>query len=185
MANPADPPKEGAAVKDWMAWCAAQLEHYEREAERDPLTNSVRRLANDLSELLTAGAVSLDTLSKIGGAFSDLGFEARAKEFARAHESAGAPAAVVAAVLAPLDGASFEEARAAIEATRAGVVFTAHPTFAMSRKLRDAFAARVEALQAGGKGAASPGLPHAPDQRLSLADEHRDVEEAIVRAQNS
>ena len=34
MANPADPPKEGAAVKDWMAWCAAQLEHYEREAER-------------------------------------------------------------------------------------------------------------------------------------------------------
>ena len=185
MANPADPPKEGAAVKDWMGWCAAQLEHYEREAERDPLTNSVRRLANDLSELLTAGAVSLDTLSKIGAAFSDLGFEARAGEFARAHESAGAPAAVVAAVLAPLDGASFEEARAAIEATRAGVVFTAHPTFAMSRKLRDAFAARVEALQAGGKGAASPGLPHAPDQRLSLADEHRDVEEAIVRAQNS
>ncbi|MEQ8934407.1 MAG: hypothetical protein RIE56_01280, partial [Amphiplicatus sp.] len=181
-----DPPREGAAVKDWMDWCAAQLEHYEREAERDPLTNSVRRLANDLSELLTAGAVSLDTLSKIGAAFSDRGFEARAGEFARAHESAGSPASVVAAVLAPLEGVSFEEARAAIEATRAGVVFTAHPTFAMSRKLRDAFAARVEALQAGGKsGGASPGLPHAPDQSLSLADEHRDVEEAIVRAQNS
>ncbi len=185
MANPADPPREGAAVKDWMDWCAAQLQHYEREAERDPLTNSVRRLANDLSELLTSGAVSLDTLSKIGAVFSDVGFEARAGAFAQAHERESAEAAV-AAVLAPLDGVSFEEARAAIEATRAGVVFTAHPTFAMSRKLREAFAARVETLQTDGqRTAVSPGFPHAPDKSLSLADEHRDVEEAIVRAQNS
>lgn len=184
----ADAPSPRAALAEWMAWCTGRLEHYEREAQRDPLTNSVRRLAHELSELLAAGGLELETLSAIGAGFSDLGFEARARDFARAHAAgAGAsPAALVGAALAPFEGASFDEARAAIEATRAGVVFTAHPTFAMSRGLRTAFASRAEALSRDENApAVSPGLPHAPDPSLTLAGEHCDVQEAIVRAQNA
>lgn len=182
------PPADDANAAEWTRWCLTRLAYFEREAASDPLTNSVRRLAHDLSRLLADGAISLETLSRTAAALSDQGFEDRARTFAAAHAdyAKSATADVVEAALRRFDGAPFGVVKAALAETRAGVVFTAHPTFAMSRALRAAFARRVEALIDADEPASSgPGLPHGPDASLELADEHLDVQEAIARAQTA
>jgi phosphoenolpyruvate carboxylase len=69
-----------------------------------------------------------------------------------------------------------------------GIVFTAHPTFLMSRELRGAL---VDLIDHGGeKGLAEvearlAGLRHAPDPDITLAMEHGQAQEAIGYAQEA
>lgn len=176
-------PAASAPAADWARWCLDRLARYEEEAAGDPLMNSVRRLAYDLFRLISAEAVDIERLAATAKHFSDEGLKERAVAFAEAHRLA-APApldALVAEALAPYGNASFEEARKALEETRAGAVFTAHPTFAMSRALRAALAAIAE----GANPAAIDNIAHAPDPAITLADEHADAQEAIARAQEA
>ncbi|MBI1365271.1 MAG: phosphoenolpyruvate carboxylase [Alphaproteobacteria bacterium] len=171
----------------WADWCLARLEAYEQEAAFDPLTNSVRRLAHDLTEAQGAGVIDHAGLAAAAKALCDAALLARADAFGAAHGCGGVQTAVD-ACLARFEGADFTLVKEAVERARAGAVFTAHPTFAMSRALRAAFAARACAKDEAARRAAAArvaGLAHAPDRELSLADEHVDAQAAIMRAQDS
>lgn len=157
-------------------WCAARLAEH-TAAHRDPLAAGVRLLAVDLMEQREIGALddaALDALVKL---VADDALKARAARLG-ASKPAGDWRMVVDAALAPLKGAPFEEIKAALEAARAGVVFTAHPTFALSRAMRDALGA-----MAGGDAPDLGPIQHRPDAPITLAHEHEDAAAALARAQ--
>ena len=90
---------------------------------------------------------------------------------------------------APAQTVSFEEFRQRIERPRFGVVFTAHPTFALARGVQQALVelalgvtAAGEALDTGHREALLDRLArseHRPDQPLDLDEEHRQSLDAI------
>lgn len=143
------------------------------------MASGVRLLMIDLKERLAAGDIDHDTLSSLASLIADEALAARAHRLgAKARRRSWAD--VVNSALERYEGEPFEIASDALEQTRAGIVFTAHPTFALTREAR----ALLGALASGEKGALG-GLRHAPDGPISLLDEHEDVQGAIGRAQES
>lgn len=182
------PPPPGAKASEWARWCLDRLEQYESAAARDPLTNSVRRLAYDLAQLEAAGEVDHARLAATAKAISDEALIARADKFGAARVMGEGPHEAVGKALRALEGAPFDEARRLLERANAGLVFTAHPTFAMSRALRAAFSARAEArseVEREAAASAIAALAHAPDTELLLVDEHHDALAAVERAQTA
>lgn len=164
--------KDGAAALQ--DWCLSRLAAHNAAALRDPMATGVRQLALDLLDRPEADGAALDALVK---RISDDALRARAARLG-ASKPDGDWRSLIDAAFEPLKGASFEAVKAALEARRAGVVFTAHPTFALSRPMRDA----LGVLASGGAADIAP-LPHAPDPGITLRDEHEDAGAAIVRAQ--
>ncbi|HRE45730.1 MAG TPA: phosphoenolpyruvate carboxylase, partial [Terricaulis sp.] len=159
--------------------CLALLAAQSDAAQRDPMAAGVRALAIDLLEQREAGALGAADLHALVKHVADEALRARAQRMAES-KPGGDWAGVVAEALAPLKGKPLEEIKAALERPRAGVVFTAHPTFALSRAMREALAA----LAGGGEADLAP-LPHLPDQPVTLAYEHEDAAAAITRAQDA
>lgn len=161
-------------------WCRERLASHQQSALRDPLASGVRMLTIDLWDRLVRHEIEHADLSALAKTISDDAIRDRAqrlKEKAKPGDWAGA----VAEAFAQLEGRPFAEVAAALAETRAGVVFTAHPTFALSRKLRAAIGE-----MASGSGAADlSGLRHAPDSPMTLVDEHQDVQAAIARARGA
>lgn len=170
------------AAHDLVAWCLDRLDHHDAVAQHDPLATGVRSLSIDLLEHLDNGTLDLTSLHSIVRQISDRALIDRA---GRLREQC--PAAdwteTVAAALAPLEEAGLAEIRTAVETTRAGIVFTAHPTFAMSRSLRSILAD----IASGDAAAASRlgDMRHAPDPSITLAAEHGDVRGALLNAQDA
>jgi len=154
------------------AWCRDRLSEFAGEIHKNPLTNSVQRLAHALSIALEEGQMPISALAALAKTISDEALEARITAFRRNHPRAGnADTAIVAS-----GQESFEAFRARVEPTRAGIVFTGHPTFALNRALRQQF----------GDAAERPDGPldlstvrHRPDDDLSLFAEHDDVSAVI------
>jgi phosphoenolpyruvate carboxylase len=165
-----------------VAWGLDRLAIHTDSSRHDPLATSMRSLAIDLQEHLVEGGLSIDDLRAMAKAVGDRALLQRAERLA-AQSPDSAWNRVVADALAPLEGQPFELVREAIEAARTGIVFTAHPTFAMSRPLR----AVVAKLASGDREAAAelPDHRHLPDARISLWDEHDDAEAAILRGQDA
>jgi phosphoenolpyruvate carboxylase len=159
------------------ARCLALLAEYNAAASRDPMAAGVRQLAIGLLEQREQGVLSEADFHALVKHVADGALRARAARFG-ASKPEGDWRGVVAAALAPLKGAPLAEVKAALEAPRAGVVFTAHPTFALSRAMREALGAL-----AGGAAADLGPLAHVPDQPITLAYEHEDAAAAIARAQ--
>jgi phosphoenolpyruvate carboxylase len=166
--------KDGAGALH--EWCLGRLAEYNASALSDPMATGVRQLALDMLDRPDADSAGLDELVK---RISDGALRDRAARLG-ASKPAGNWAEIVSAALDPLKGRPFEEIKAALEARRAGVVFTAHPTFALSRPMRDALGAL-----ASGEAADIAPLQHAPEAIISLADEHADAGAAILRAQEA
>jgi phosphoenolpyruvate carboxylase len=162
-------------------WCLERLATHSEAARHDPMATSVRSLAIDLHEHLDDGSVDLPSLRKMVKRISDHALFDRAKRLGEQAPD-GTLAETVETALAPLKGKSFEEIKSALESPQAGIVFTAHPTFAMSRKLRRALAsiASENATES-----ALAGLPHAPDSTVTLWDEHEDAHATILNAQDA
>ncbi|MGE0739904.1 MAG: phosphoenolpyruvate carboxylase [Hyphomonadaceae bacterium] len=160
-------------------WCLERLSAHSREATNDPMATGVRRLAVDLLDRVEAGALDGAALRRLVKRVSDEALRARAARFA-ASKPDGDWVQVIEQALAPLKGADFETIRAALEAPRAGVVFTAHPTFALARPMRAALGAL-----ASGEPANLSRLPHLHDAPITLQDEHDDAGQAILRAQQA
>lgn len=159
--------------------CLALLAEHNEAALRDPMAAGVRRLAIDLLEQREAGTLDHAALRGLVKTVADAALIARAQRLGGSKPE-GDWAAVVMAALAPFKGAPLADVRAALEAPRAGVVFTAHPTFALSRALRDALGAI-----ASGQDADLKALTHAPDQPITLDYEHTDAATALTRAQTA
>ena len=163
-------PDDGADA--WVEWCMVRLRFYERAAEHDPMTNSVRRLAYDCLERLQADDAAQSALVAAAKGLADAALIERAENLGRIHEGAETDGGSVNDLLACFEGQSFEKAREALERFRAGIVFTAHPTFALSAAQRAAMATLATAPRAKDAKAAIAKFAHAPDQPIKLGDEH-------------
>ena len=83
---------------------------------------------------------------------------------------------------------AFEDFRAQWERPLNGAVFTAHPTFMMSREVRSVLvdligqSAELSAQDVADK---MQGLQHGPDKTISLQNEHAEVQQVLVHAQQA
>lgn len=170
------PGKQTAELHDW---CLSRLADYNAAALRDPMATGVRQLAIEMLDRLETGALDTEALECLTKRISDLALRDRAARLG-AQSVAGDWASVVDQAFAPFKGAPLQEIKAAIEKRRAGIVFTAHPTFALSRAMRDALGALADDASAKVELGA-----HAPDANVSLRGEHADASAAIERAQAS
>lgn len=180
-------PDRQDAPSAWSEWCISKLADYERAIEHYPMTNSVSRLAYDLFEALRKDEVSLETVAGVAQHISDEALIDRADNFARVHAGAGDGDGLD-HVLAVLEGSSFGQVKAELERTRAGIVFTAHPTFALPAACYRAIAEYASASGEADKAAARKRLHdfrHGPDPDISLDDEHGAVLLAIENAKAS
>lgn len=115
------------------------------QIETDPLTNSVFDVAQQLFSDLETGHTNLGQLETLTQeVFLDL-TEQRALRFRQQHFAAdGTPVTKIIEVLEKLAKKDFETFRATVETLHGGIVFTAHPTFALPVEARGAFAAYAE-----------------------------------------
>ena len=162
------------------AWCRDRLEIHQKSALSDPLASGVRMLTIDLWDRLVRQENSCDDLSALAKAISDDALVARG-DLLKAKAPPGDWSGVVLAAFSALEGACFADVASALGETRAGVVFTAHPTFALSRQLRR----DIGELASGGHRRSMSGARHAPDPSIMLLDEHEEVLTVIARAQEA
>ena len=101
-------------------------------AETDPLVNPVETLASRLFLALERGQISVGALDAIIGELEQAGFETRAAAF---HEARREQPDIAAHLSEQWILRSSERA---VERTPVGVVFTAHPTFALTCERREA-----------------------------------------------
>ncbi|MGF1543229.1 MAG: phosphoenolpyruvate carboxylase [Parvularculaceae bacterium] len=178
-----------ADVEGLKSWCAERLGPSATEASVDPLGNGVRRLSFALAHGLDDGELALPALADLVAGLCRTACLGRAQRLRALHQRADAdPASDVAAMLAPFEGASFAEFKAAVERSRAGVVFTAHPTFANPKPLRDAMAAFASPDGPGDEAAfvrAIAGAPQASTGGVTLFHEHAEAMDALARAQDA
>jgi len=157
--------------------------HAERIAS-DPRTNSVFAYAQDLFRALEAGDIDLDQLNAAAqSVYGDL-ILARAEYFRRQHEDTPD----VSKRLKDLSAKGWDVFRDAMETPAGGVVFTGHPTFALSRDVRAAFA--NHATQMSDVSAAALKSAIAEDGRawsksISLLGEHDEAQATITHAQTA
>ncbi|KAA5803459.1 phosphoenolpyruvate carboxylase [Alkalicaulis satelles] len=167
------------------AYCLEALEGGWGEDWDSPLVNPVGDLAARLFSGLRRGAVSLEGLDALIQHFADQGLAARADALARLHADglSGAAGAAVRARLKALAEQGFAAFSEAVERRRGGVVFTAHPTFALSRSVRSELAAA--AAEGAPARLTGQGHGHGPDSDVSLIREHEDAMAALDGARTA
>lgn len=148
----------------------------------DPLLNPVRKVASDLFLQLESGGLSVSDLSKIVGDIGVSSFEARAAQFHKRHpaQDRAAPSW--------LEEGDFAAFKQRAEQCAVGVVFTAHPTFALGREKR-----QLAARYPGGKDkkaltdwrTAVARASAGESDEITLAYEHDEARAAIENAQDA
>ncbi|MAW79081.1 MAG: phosphoenolpyruvate carboxylase [Parvularcula sp.] len=161
---------------------AALKRHQDRAAD-DPHINPVARLASELFLALEAGNASIDDLMAAAGDLGDDAFEDRARSFHQRRKGV----AGLDEILDGLASKGFDAFREKVERASAGVVFTAHPTFALGAAKRDLIARFPK-----GSGAALKdwreelaGLSGAAKDDITLRYEHEEARKAIAHAQDA
>ena len=168
-------------INERLAWCRDKLTGYAGEIVVNPMTNSVQRLAHDLAMDLEGDAISLE---EIRAMMSNLGDEAllrRADLFAERHPG---DENCVTQFFKDRETEKFSSIQKTLEQTRAGIVFTGHPTFAISKKLREDFISYIESGEASRQKARDQLTDnrHRPDEPITLDSEHDEVKNAIENA---
>nr|WP_070958518.1 phosphoenolpyruvate carboxylase [Hyphomonas sp. Mor2] len=148
----------------------------------DPRTNSVFAYAQELFQQLESGALGLPELQETALSVYGERVLARAERFRRQHdENADLPSRLNA-----LAKSGWEAFKTTLETPLGGVVFTAHPTFAMSRDARAAFAVHVSQDTDASAAALCQSIREdgrAWSSSISLAGEHDEVQSTITHAQ--
>ena len=174
-----------------LAGIRAALRQRADSIETDPLTNSVFSFALAVFQDLDAGRVALgDIAETIDTLHAELVRE-RADRFRAQHTDVGSDGDTWAHVRERLQDAAskgLDAFRAAASTHTGGIVFTAHPTFALSRSLRDAFAdyASAPGPDTSGKldAAAHDPQPGWGDE-ITLLSEHAEAQGAIAHARDA
>ncbi len=159
--------------------------------ETDPLTNSVFSFALALFQDLDAGRTSLDDLADTIDTLHAELVRGRADRFRSQHIAVGQEKDVWARVREQLKSAAAKSPdafRAAVSTHTGGIVFTAHPTFALSRSLRDAFAEYASDPDADAA-ARLDAAAHDPQpgwgDEITLLSEHAEAQGAIANARDA
>ncbi|MFN3212560.1 MAG: phosphoenolpyruvate carboxylase [Henriciella sp.] len=162
---------------------AALRQHAERIAI-DPRTNSVFAYAQDLFRGLETDQLTLADLSQTSqSVFGDL-ILARADRFRKQHDNG----ADLQARLQGLADSGWDEFKSVLETPLGGVVFTAHPTFALSPSVRAKFAAHVSTNTAASAQALREAVQEdgrAWSKSISLLGEHEEAQATITNAQSA
>ncbi|MEO0466644.1 MAG: phosphoenolpyruvate carboxylase [Pseudomonadota bacterium] len=169
----------------------AAREFLKTEAKRivaDPHTNSVFALAYDQFAKLEAGTLAFRDVDGLVDEVHLSLAETRADAFRRQHNGAK-PSKTwegVEARLNALADEGWDAFKTAAEGPTGGIVFTAHPTFALPLDVRRAMASQAEAPTAKTRKALGAALrqdARAWTQSISLPGEHGEVQDALIHAQ--
>ena len=163
------------------------LREQARRIDIDPMTNSVFALTQTLFRDLEDGRASLTDLSKLANEVHIELIDQRAERFRTQHAGAGADAAwaPLRTRLEEIAAEGFEAFKTAVEQPRGGIVFTGHPTFALSADLRAAFAAHVSKPTKSSRAALAKLIrtdSRAWNRSISLHGEHEEAQAAIANA---
>ena len=158
-----------------------------RDSRDDPFGNPILRVTLWLTRLMDRGEL---TGEGVGELVRHLGRQALRQRATRVSRYVGLDKHV-GAVFASLAGevaanaASFADYREAVERARFAAVFTAHPTFGMTRRLCHALA---DLASGGTEGQAlldQPELTFRPDGRITLQDEFEQARYAVRHARDA
>ena len=166
-------------------------------AERDPLANPIQSLACGLAERLVHGRLDDPALDRLLRRLTLDAFRSRAERL-RAYLGEVDPQtnrarieALVRGLAIGPDGApvSFETFARRVGRVHYGFVITAHPTFALARRLRELLVTLALGRTSDGRPLDPAGraallteveaVAHRPDPKLDLAGEHRQSMEAL------
>lgn len=173
----------------------ADLKSYRAAVCDDPQLNPTAQVAFRLSRSLEAGEVSAASLGQLAKSLGNRAFMRRAdhlSSYVGPSDEDGLKARIKSLVdaVATRDGdpVSFEKFKAFWGHARTGAVFTAHPTFGISRQLREIMVEIATARDEGARRQAMDRLQeheHAPDAGITLQDEHDQAQAAIVQLQDA
>ncbi|WP_119168560.1 phosphoenolpyruvate carboxylase [Algihabitans albus] len=182
-----------------------RLVAYRARSRQEPLFNPVQHLAFELSVALERGEVGLRDIAAAAKTLSDEALIDRAERLRRylglesdktgggADGAGGQPGrarltALVRGTTVGNAGATtpFEDFAALWSRPEDGIVFTAHPTFAMSQALRELLTDLVEGRKPRAETERNlRNLPHRPDQPITLDSEHEQALSALAQAQDA
>ncbi|MCG8443776.1 MAG: hypothetical protein MI723_18395, partial [Caulobacterales bacterium] len=161
--------------------CREVLAEGRARLAKEPDANPVRDLAYDVSRRLESGAISGDEVAGAAKIVCDAAFRRRADRLARY----APPVDLGAALSAAADEAAGDGFAALLSRPAAGIVFTAHPTFALSREMRAILAALADDPDDADAGARLSATGHGPDPDITIEAEHAETQAAIARAQGA
>jgi len=172
-----------------VATAKSALSLYAKQIETDPQANSVFAYANELFRNIERGSLTIDALDTIvQDVFMTL-VDQRADQF-RTQHAIGADHTWSAprARLETLAQRGWEPYRDMVETAKGGIVFTGHPTFALSQAARAQFAEHVLAPSQTTRDALNTAL--AEDNQvwadsITLSHEHGEAQAAIKNAQSA
>lgn len=162
---------------------AALRTHAERIAA-DPRTNSVFAYAQDLFRALETDQLTLADLRQTSQSVYGHLILARADRFRKQHEASTS----LQDRLKALADRGWDHFKTVLETPLGGVVFTAHPTFALSPAVRSSFAAHVSANTAKSAQDLRDAVQEdgrAWSKSISLLGEHEEAQDTITNAQNA
>ncbi len=166
-------------------YCFERLNEYEQTAQTDPLTNSVRQLAHELLLMEDKGDISEQALIAIEKSLTGHSLVARAQNFAKiCNQDVIAPETL----LADDPELSIDAFSERFCKTQYGIVFTAHPTFALSREAREMLAARISQILQSGQAPGTPIMPGSGsllNETITLKEEHADALDALDQARTA
>lgn len=167
--------------------------HRARQVD-NPLMNPIAQMAFDISRRLEAGEVSTQALAAVAKDLSDRALVRRAerlRDYVGLDADGGADSLrdlVSAMAHGPGGGLKpFADFAEAWERPSLGFVFTAHPTFGLSRPLTEAVVVLAGGApeEAEAARAALAEAPHQPDPDIDLPREHAAAQAALGHAQGA
>lgn len=183
--------KQGMASNDTNqqidAWLG-RLADFRDNIKIEPLSNPIRRLAFRISRGLEKGDITQEQLSVISKELCDRALVNRAErmrdylgELDTTKRGAEIEELVRRSAVVNGTTISFEEFCEKWSKPRQGIVFTAHPTFVMSQRLRSVLVSLVEDRPGDREAALEElkSLVHQPDSEVTLVSEHVQVQDAI------
>ncbi|MGP1254221.1 MAG: phosphoenolpyruvate carboxylase [Kiloniellales bacterium] len=183
-------------LTDWRE----RLAELRTRTRREPQFNPVQHLAFELSVALERGEIALRDIAAVAKTLCDealidradrlrhyLGLDEGGTEHVSTEDVTGLRA-LVRHTAVGADGTTepFDAFAAAWSRPEDGIVFTAHPTFAMSQALRGLLADLVEGEKPRSEIERSlHNLPHRPDKPITLDSEHEQALSALAEAQEA
>lgn len=154
-------------------------------AVRDPLSNAVRALAFEFSARLEDGRLSLPAFRALAKAIGDDASVERMRTFGLRHLAVDIDFdALVERAFAGVANGDDDAYFSAASRTLAGIVFTAHPTFAQDEGMRAAMAAFAETDDEPAYRERIKALSHCPESDISLDAEHAEATARISEAKS-
>ena len=201
-------PDDAEDTPDLLSGWRERLTAYRIRSQQEPLFNPVQQLAFELSVALERGEIGLRDIAGAAKTLSDAALIERAARLRRYLQPQGGPGGEAEGYDAEGDGGAgairlqalvrgtavtdegtvvpFEDFAALWSRPEDGIVFTAHPTFALSQALRELLTDLVEDRKPRAETERSlRNLPHRPDKPITLASEHEQALSALAQAQDA